>query len=97
MRRVGICVVCMAFLASLSSVAQELPKWAALPVPAHDPGSVTLETRPQQYLFGDWGGMRTALAEKAFPLTFSTLPIYRRIRLVDKNKQKPGGREFAEP
>jgi len=38
--------------------------------PASDDGGALFETRPRQYLFGDWGGKRTALEEKGVKFDF---------------------------
>jgi hypothetical protein len=37
---------------------------------ASDDGGALFETRPRQYLFGDWGGKRTALEEKGVKFDF---------------------------
>jgi carbohydrate-selective porin OprB len=38
--------------------------------PASDDGGALFEMRPRQYLFGDWGGKRTALEEKGVKFDF---------------------------
>jgi carbohydrate-selective porin OprB len=40
------------------------PLLAQTNAPAPDDGTALFEMRPRQYLFGDWGGKRTALEEK---------------------------------
>ena len=47
-----------------------VPALAQMDAPAPDVGASFCETRPRQYLFGDWGGKRTALEEKGIKFDF---------------------------
>jgi hypothetical protein len=57
----------LSFALALISVS---PLLAQTNSPASDGGGVLLEMRPRQYLFGDWGGKRTALEEKGVKFDF---------------------------
>src|SRR5246127_5941188 len=57
----------LSFALALISVS---PLLAQTNSPASDGGGVLLEMRPRQYLFGDWGGKRTALEEKGIKFDF---------------------------
>jgi len=41
-----------------------VPVFAQMTASNNDRGTLLSDTRPRRYLFGDWGGKRTALAEK---------------------------------
>jgi porin len=47
-----------------------VPGLAQMDAPAPDGGSSFFDTRPRQYLFGDWGGKRTALEERGVKFDF---------------------------
>lgn len=47
-----------------------VPVFAQMEASNADPGTSFFDTRPRQYLFGDWGGKRTALAEKGITFDF---------------------------
>jgi porin len=47
-----------------------VPACAQIRVSAFDGGTPLFDTRPRQYLFGDWAGKRTALAEKGIAFDF---------------------------
>jgi Carbohydrate-selective porin, OprB family len=57
----------LSFVLALISVG---PLLAQTNSPASDDGGTLFEMRPRQYLFGDWGGKRTALEEKGVKFDF---------------------------
>ena len=72
------------------------PLLAQTNAPAPDDGTALFEMRPRQYLFGDWGGKRTALEEKGIKFDLFYTADLRPIRAAACSRQKPGGRESAE-
>ena len=59
--------VLLSFVLAVISVSRLLAQTNS---PASDGGGVLFEMRPRQYLFGDWGGKRTALEEKGVKFDF---------------------------
>ena len=57
----------LSFVLAVISVSRLLAQTNS---PASDGGGVLFEMRPRQYLFGDWGGKRTALEEKGVKFDF---------------------------
>src|SRR5246127_1177984 len=57
----------LSFVLALISVS---PLLAQTNSPASDGGGALFDMRPRQYLFGDWGGKRTALEEKGIKFDF---------------------------
>ena len=47
-----------------------VPLFAQVDASNANRGTSFFDTRPRQYLFGDWGGERTALAEKGITFDF---------------------------
>ena len=47
-----------------------VPKWAQTQASTLDSGGLRLDTPARQYLLGDWGGIRTELAEKGIVFDF---------------------------
>jgi len=47
-----------------------VPVFAQMTASNNDRGTLLSDTRPRRYLFGDWGGKRTALAEKGITFDF---------------------------
>jgi porin len=53
-----------------------------------DRGTLLSDTRPRRYLFGDWGGKRTALAEKGITFDF--------FYISDMQANSSGGRQQTQ-
>src|SRR5579862_3484303 len=47
-----------------------VPTWAQTQAPAVDAGAPALDSPSRQYLLGDWGGVRSRLAEKGIVFDF---------------------------
>jgi carbohydrate-selective porin OprB len=62
------------FLTILSLVLV-VPVLAQMSASNTDRGTPLSDTRPRRYLFGDWGGKRTALAEKGITLDFFYISV----------------------
>jgi porin len=60
----------MYILSILLTLVLVCPLWAQSSALASDDGGTLFENRSRQYLFGDWAGRRTALAEKGVKFDF---------------------------
>jgi porin len=58
------------FLPLILLLMSVVPAFAQTDPPASALGASIFDTRPRQYLFGDWGGKRTALEEKGIKFDF---------------------------
>jgi len=65
-----------------------VPVFAQMTASNTDRGTLLSDTRPRHYLFGDWGGKRTALAEKG--ITFDLFYI------SDMQANPSGGRQQTQ-
>lgn len=85
--------VAAAFLLSLICFA---PAWAQ-DSSAQDRNASLFGLPSRQYLFGDWGGERTALAEKGIIFDFFYITDLEANPTGTSDKTKPVGNGFAEP
>src|SRR5262245_41409645 len=54
----------------LLPLAMILPTWAQTEAPGHAPAVTSFDSPTRQYLFGDWGGLRSGLAEQGVVFDF---------------------------
>ena len=65
-----------------------VPVFAQMTASNTDRGTLLSDTRPRRYLFGDWGGKRTALAEKGITFDF--------FYISDMQANPSGGRQQTQ-